>query len=224
VSDRALVVFVKAPRPGAVKTRLVPALGPDGAAAVYRAMARGVLAATTPRPGEYERLVFFDPEDAAEEMRAWLPGLRLIPQSGPDLGARMSHALSLALRRGAGAAAVIGTDAPGIDRGRIVEALAALESHDVVLGPAADGGYYLLALSRPHPELFSGISWSTPGVLAETQARAADAGLRVHLLPDLRDVDTADDLRVEWPRVRALLEDEPGLASRVAAALELPPR
>jgi len=219
VSDRALVVFVKAPQPGAAKTRLIPILGPEGAAALYRGMAGIVLAATTPRPAEYERLVFFDPPGAAGELRSWLPGLRLIPQSGSDLGARMCHALAHALHRGARRAAVIGTDTPEVDRKRVSEALAALEAADLVLGPAEDGGYYLLALSRPRPELFAGVAWGTPAVREETLERAAALGLRVHELPSLRDIDTAADLRAEWPKLRRRLAFDPELVRAIDSAL-----
>jgi glycosyltransferase A (GT-A) superfamily protein (DUF2064 family) len=98
VSDRTLVVFVKEPRPGAVKTRLAAEIGADAAALVYRALAEGVLEATTPRPGEYERLVFFEPPEARRALRAWLPGVSLRAQAGTDLGARLSDAFARELR------------------------------------------------------------------------------------------------------------------------------
>ena len=221
MSSRALVVFVRHPRPGSVKTRLVPVLGEGTAAALYRAMAEAVLGETAPGAGEYERLVFFDPPEAAAEMRAWLPGLRLVPQSGSDLGARMSHALGHAFARGAGRAAIVGTDVPGMGRAIVSEALDALDEADLVIGPAEDGGYYLLALARPQPALFEGIAWSTSTVATETLRRAAALGLRVHRLPARRDVDTAFDLREEWPRVRPLLAANEDLRRRLEAALEL---
>jgi rSAM/selenodomain-associated transferase 1 len=207
----ALAVFVKLPRPGAVKTRLAAEIGPDAAADLYRALAEHVLEATTPRAGEYERLVFFDPPEAAEAMRVWLPGLRLLAQAGEDLGARMSDAFARAFARGASRVAIVGTDAPGVSRETVGAALLALEAADVVVGPAEDGGYYLLALRQPRPELLSGIAWSTPRVAAQTRARAATLQLRVRELPALRDVDTLDDLRDEWPRLGRLLEARPRL-------------
>lgn len=218
MSDRALVVFVKRPSPGAVKTRLVPALGDAGAAGLYRALAEHVLEATTPE-GEYERLVFFDPEDALEEMRAWLPGVRLLAQSGDDLGARMADAFARAFARGARRVAIVGTDTPGVSRETVDQALGALDEADVVIGPAEDGGYYLLALRAPRPELFAGIAWSTPTVCDETLRRAAASALAVHRLPRRRDVDTLEDLRLEWPRVEAILAGQPGLLETVRQAL-----
>jgi len=223
MSDRALVVFVKHPTPGAVKTRLAAAIGPAAAAELYRALAERALEATAPAAGEYERLVFFDPPGALEEMRAWLPGVRLLAQSGGDLGARMRDATDRAFARGASRVAVVGTDVPGLSRDTVVAALAALDAADVVIGPAEDGGYYLLALREPRPELFAGMAWSGPLVAAETRARAAAAGLVVHEVGRRRDVDTVEDLRAAWPAVRALLGDRPQLRDSIEEALETSP-
>lgn len=185
---------MKLPRPGAVKTRLAAGIGPEAAASVYRRLAEAALEATAPARGEYERLVFFDPPDALAAMREWLPGVRLLPQSGEDLGARMADAFARAFARGARRVAIVGTDVPGVSRSAVGEALDALDAADVVLGPCEDGGYYLLALKAPRPSLFDGIAWSTPGVAAQTRARAAAAELAVRDLPVLRDVDTLEDL------------------------------
>ena len=211
MSESALVVFVKHPRPGAVKTRLAAAIGAEEAADLYRALVEHVLEATTPRPGDYERLVFFDPPGALEEMRAWLPGVRLLPQGGGDLGERMADAFARAFARGARRVAIVGTDVPGVARETVSEALSALDAADVALGPAEDGGYCLLALREPRPELFSGIAWSTATVAAETRSRAAASGLTVRELPALRDLDTLEDLRGLWPRLEGLLEGRPDL-------------
>ncbi len=222
MSERALIVFLKHPKPGAVKTRLAPALGAETAAALYRALAEEVLVATAPRLGEYETLVFFDPPEAVEEMRAWLPGARLRPQCAGDLGVRMAEAFARTFERGARRVAIIGTDVPAMTRETVAGALADLEESDVVVGPAEDGGYYLLALREPRPELFENVAWSTPTVLEETLARAATAGLRVQQLQRLRDIDTLEDLRDEWLRVRLLLEGQPELQRRVNTLLALP--
>jgi len=206
--ENALVVFLKHPRPGGVKTRLAAAIGAEAAAALYRALAEEVLEATTPAVGDYERLVFFDPPESLPEMREWLPGVRLMAQSGPDLGARMADAFARAFARGARRVAIVGTDAPGLSRDTVREALSALGVADVVLGPADDGGYYLIGLRAPHPGLFASIEWSTPSVREQTLARAAAAGLSVREIGPLRDVDTLEDLRAEWPRIAARLRPE----------------
>jgi uncharacterized protein len=199
-----LVVFLKAPRPGAVKTRLAVAVGAEAAVGLYRVLAEQVMRATEPQ-GAYRRLVFFDPPHAVDEVRAWLGDEALIPQEEGDLGRRMAGAFAEAFRRGASRAAIIGTDAPAVSRALVVEALEGLDGHDVVVGPARDGGYYLLALSRPQPALFEGIPWSTPSVLQATLARASALGLRVRQLEAAADVDTLEDVHREWDRLRPLL-------------------
>lgn len=200
-----LLVFVKAPRPGAVKTRLAAAVGGEAAAAVYRALAEQVVRATEPC-GAYERVFLFDPPGGGPELEAWLGPVPLRPQASGDLGERMAAAFAQAFAEGARRAAVIGTDAADLSRAIVEEALQGLAEHDLVVGPARDGGYYLLALDRPRPELFADVAWSTPAVLETTLARAAALGLRVRQLPPLTDVDTLDDLRRDWDRVRPLLE------------------
>ncbi len=191
---RALIVFAKAPRPGRVKTRLAADLGAQEAARVYRRLGRRVLDAV--REGPYRTLVYYDPPDAEAEMRDWLGGesLEFRPQAEGDLGERMARAFEEALRD-ADRACIVGTDVPALRRALVVQALERLESADVVLGPAEDGGYYLMALSRPHPEIFRDVPWSTADVLGTTLERARHAGLRESLLPVLKDVDTAADLR-----------------------------
>ena len=223
MSGSALVVFLKHPRPGAVKTRLAAAIGPAAAAGLYRALAERVLEATTPAAGDYERLVFFDPPESLPQMRDWLPGVRLLAQSGHDLGARMADAFARAFARGASRVAIVGTDVPGVSRATVGEALSALDTADVVIGPADDGGYYLIALRAPRPELFAGIEWSTPGVRGQTLARAAAGGLSVRELKQLRDVDTLEDLRAEWPAVRGLLGDRKELRDAIEAVLGVSP-
>ena len=222
MAHQALIVFLKYPRPGRVKTRLVPALGAETTAELYRALAEEVLRATISSKGEYETLVFFDPPEEAEATRAWLTGVRLRAQSAGDLGERMSAAFAQAFARGAERVAIIGTDAVGVTGQVVAESLAALEEADVVVGPAVDGGYYLVALKEARPELFEGISWSTSTVLEETLGRAAALGLGVHQRPALRDLDDLEDLGAEWPRVRPLLVGHPGLCRRIEGVLGLP--
>jgi rSAM/selenodomain-associated transferase 1 len=176
-----------------------------------------VVARTRPRGGEYERLMVFTPPEARAEMAAWFPGEALLAQDGPDLGARMSSAFGDAFRRGADRVAVIGTDVPALTRDDVLEALASLEDHDLVLGPSRDGGYYLIGLARPRPALFQGIAWSTSTVFAATMERAAGLGLTVRILEERRDIDTLDDVRAEWTRIRPLLAGP--LADAIAGAL-----
>jgi len=200
-----LIAFVKAPRPGGVKTRLVPPLEPAAAASLYRALAEAELRNTAPLADEYRRVLCYAPVDARAEIAAWLPGEDLDPQAEGDLGQRMAAAFDSAFARGAGRVVLIGSDVPWLTREAVLQAFAALDWHDLVLGPARDGGYYLIALNRPRPQLFQGVPWSTPAVLAATVELASGLGLSVHRLEVLSDVDTPDDLRREWPRLRPML-------------------
>jgi len=107
--------------------------------------------------------------------------------------------------------------AAALGRADVRAAFAELATHDVVLGPAHDGGYYLVALRAPQPSLFDGVAWSRSSVLDETLARAAATGLSVARLRPLRDVDTLDDLRAEWPALAPLLRRQPALRDRIAS-------
>jgi uncharacterized protein len=223
VAPDVLIVFVKEPKPGTVKTRLVPALGAEHAALLYRALADEEVLRTTPRPGEYDRIFFFTPAGAQPALQRWFPREFLLPQSGDDLGARMAHAFDTAFRRGARRAAIVGSDVPWVSRELVQEALLSLDDHEVVVGPARDGGYYLLALDRPRPGLFDGIAWSTPSVLSATAQRAGMLGLRLHVLEPLSDIDTLEDVRREWRSLRPLLAPHPGLVEAIESALAAPP-
>lgn len=223
MAAHALIVFVKEPRPGTVKTRLARVIGNEHAAQLYRALAEEAVRRTQPRGGEYAQFLFFTPADAGPTLARWFPGGTLFPQKGDDLGQRMANAFETAFARGARRVAIVGTDAPGVSRPLVTEALLALGDHDVVVGPAQDGGYYLLALDRPRPGLFEAIPWSTSGVLAATAERAALLGLRLSVLEPLADIDTLDDLRREWRGVRPLLAGEPDLIAAVEIAFATHP-
>jgi len=204
MSDR-LLVFVKAPRAGEVKTRLAQTLGAEAAAGLYRAMADEEIRRTAPRRDEYERTFLFAPAEARPDIESWLPGEALEAQHTGDLGERMSRAFASAFATGARRVAIIGSDVPSCGREHVAEALRSLDDHDVVLGPTHDGGYYLIALDRPRPALFQSIPWSTASVLPATAERAGVLGLAVRMLDPLRDIDTIADVRSEWPRLRSLV-------------------
>src|SRR5262249_20076866 len=121
--------------------------------------------------------------------------VHLLDQVGDDLGQRMSRACTDVFGRGYQKVILVGTDVPSLPLSEYHQALASVETHDVVLGPATDGGYYLIGLKRPAPELFRDVQWSTPEVLVATQRNAKQLGLSSTLLKEWRDVDVADDLR-----------------------------
>lgn len=194
MSGERLILFLKAPRPGFVKTRLASALGPEAACAAHRRLLEELLPRLANLP---EVELRFAPDDARPEIAPWLrPGWTAVPQGSGDLGARLTRATREAFAAGAARVVVIGSDCPRVTADDIQSAWAALGEHDVVLGPAKDGGYWLVALRRPEPRLFEDITWSTGAVLAQTQTQARAAGLSVKLLRELSDVDTPED----WQR------------------------
>lgn len=216
MSRDALIVFLKRPRAGEVKTRLATAVGADAAAAFYRILADEEIRRTRPASGEYQRIFFFSPVEATAEIAAWLPGESLAPQHGANLGARMAQAFAEVFAAGAARVAIIGTDVPWLARESVLEAFAALDRADLVLGPSADGGYYLLAIARPRPELFEGVAWGSALVLAATLQRAEALDLRVKQLATLPDIDTLEDVHAAWDRLRPLLTAHADLLRRLA--------
>jgi uncharacterized protein len=193
MTSEKLIVFVKAPRVGTVKTRLAQSIGAPAACAAYRQLVEVLLERLRSLPqGELR----FTPDDAIDDVRPWLKsGWTYKPQGPGALGDRLQNAFAESFDNGAQAVVIIGSDCPSVTTEDIRRAWAALLSHDVVLGPAADGGYWLIGLRQPRPELFEGISWSRDRVFADTIARAHDAGLSVDVLRELEDVDTQEDWR-----------------------------
>jgi hypothetical protein len=203
VQRNCLSIFVKVPCPGFVKTRLAAELGEAQAAQVYRHLAHTTcLRLREHRPTE----LAYTPDDAEPEITAWLqPGWTARPQGAGDLGERLCRTFALAFARGAAKVAVIGSDCPLIELADLQTAWRQLGSHEVVLGPAQDGGYWLIALRRRQDSLFERIPWSTAAVLGETLARCQALGLQVHQLRRLRDVDTLADLHACSAQVPDLL-------------------
>ncbi len=183
----ALLIFVKYPEPGKVKTRLARRVGSERAATLYHEMVEQVIEQTSSE--QYQRILCYDPPQREAEFRQWLPQLHAyVPQWGGGLGERLSHALE-PTHQAYQKVAVIGTDCVELSDTLIGEAFMALDSHDLVMGPALDGGYYLLAAKQFYPELFSCIAWSTEQVLRQTLERASALGLKVKQLPVLADID-----------------------------------
>ena len=198
---RALVVLARAPEAGRVKTRLAREIGDAAAVQAYRELGTAVLGAAG-RLGDCDLRVAYTPAHQEGRMRAWLgPAPDYEPQLEGDLGARMLGAIAGRFAAGAGKVLLIGTDCPDLDPALLETAFARLDRADAVLGPAADGGYYLVGMKRPIAELFEGIPWSSPATLSATLARAAAAGVSVALLEQRRDIDTAADWRA-WRAVR----------------------
>jgi rSAM/selenodomain-associated transferase 1 len=187
-----LGVFAKQPTAGRVKTRLAAATSPAWAAEVAEAFLRDLLDQLAGVPAR--RVVVFDPPDAAPFFRGIAADRYAVaPQGEGDLGQRLGRFCNDTLAAGAGGVVVVGTDSPTMPRQFILEALNAMNAADVVLGPATDGGYYLLGCRAWFPELFTDIAWSSSRVLGQTVAKVRGLSLRLHLLPPWYDVDTLDD-------------------------------
>jgi rSAM/selenodomain-associated transferase 1 len=187
----AVLLIAKAPRPGQVKTRLAREIGAAAAVEAYRRVGAGVAAAVG---AEHDLTVWYDPPDAEQEMRDWLGEHEYRAQQGGDLGERMCRAFAVHFDRGDRPVLAIGADAPGVGPAVVREAVRRLKEVDVVLGPALDGGYYLIGLNREAPHLFEGVPWGTTRVLQVTVALCVAHDLRVGRLAPLRDLDTAADL------------------------------
>jgi rSAM/selenodomain-associated transferase 1 len=190
-----LVIFAKAPVPGRVKTRLARVLGDEAACAVYRELLAGVLGRLDRAPG-WRTVMAVTPDAAADQPALWPTDTPRLGQGPGELGARMLRVLARAAP--VAPVVVVGSDIPGLDASHVGAAFAALARHDLVLGPAADGGFWLIGARIPPPaSLFDGVRWSSPDTLADTLANVvAGSGPGVALLPDrLEDVDDAESYR-----------------------------
>jgi rSAM/selenodomain-associated transferase 1 len=191
-----LQVFARAPVPGRVKTRLARTIGTEEATSAYRTLAERTLATAVAarRAGVVGAIeLWLDPESDPAAITSWRDrfGVTIETQAGDDLGARMRNALRSSTARGI-PALLVGTDVPGYDVAYLARAAAALERHDAVIGPAEDGGYVLVGLVRDI-DVFGGVPWSTPEVMAATRTLLAAAGASHVELPPLWDVDTVDN-------------------------------
>ncbi len=215
----AVGVMARAPVAGRCKTRLLAAHEPTWVAALYAAMLADTLHHLAPLRAA-ARVIFLAPDEGAAEALAPFvpPGWDVVLQHGADLGSRLEHAFATLFARGATCAAICGSDAPTLAWAALAAALPRLAAQrdEVLLAPCDDGGYAVVALTRPEPRLFSAMTWSTSNVLAETRARAAAAGLVVRELPVGYDVDEPSDV----VRLAAELRRAPHLAPLTALHLE----
>lgn len=194
----ALIIFTRYPEPGKAKTRLIPSLGPNGAAALQRRMTEHIIARVKELQVNRPVSVEVRYEGGNEGlMRDWLGAdIPLRRQGGGSLGQRMDRAFREAFQAGVNRVVLVGTDIPNITDRTLLKAFVNLAYADVVLGPARDGGYYLIALKRASPHLFVDVSWGTEGVLERTRQIAHGLGLSTVLLETLDDVDRPGDLNL----------------------------
>lgn len=188
-----VILFTKVPRPGFGKSRLAAEIGAEAAHELATAFLEDTIERTCGRTGRF--FVAVAPPEAAQSLASTIPAAEVFaqPASG-GMGSRLQAAFAEAFARGATSPVLIGSDSPTLPAHLISIAHRALESCDVVLGPAEDGGYYAIGLRAPAPAIFQGIEWSTPRVLEQTLDRCATLGLEVFFLPYWYDVDSAADL------------------------------
>ena len=199
---KKLGIFVKTPAPGMVKTRLVPPLSTDEACDLYVAFLRDLFA----RLGKLKKIdatVFYSGNDPARVGELMPKRFALEAQQGETLGDRMRHAFGTLLGKGPGGAVIVGSDSPDIPLSFVKRAFLKLKHKDVVLGPASDGGYYLIGLKRPTDPLFNGVAWGTDTVLRQTLDRIEKHELSCSLLPLWYDVDDIESLALLRSMVRA---------------------
>lgn len=194
-----LWIFARYPQPGHAKTRLIPSIGPLRAAELQRRMFAWTLEQADQFTHQADIEVALADGDSADLAKLGLIPFPARPQKGADLGSRMERAFAIARGEGFDRTVIIGTDAPDLDTSILTQAFDSLDRCEVVLGPAWDGGYYLIGLRQPIPELFDSILWGTGSVLNDTLKRAHAMNLSVALLTPLPDIDRAEDLPL-WCR------------------------
>lgn len=193
--SRCVILFVKYPEKGRVKTRLSAGLGNEITQNLYKCFVSDLIG--TLEKKRYTFKIAFYPPGSNKKIISWLgPEHSYIPQVGGDLGERMENAFREAFLKGFSGALVIGSDIPGLTPSVIDKAFEALRNHDAVIGPCFDGGYYLIGFTIKTflPDIFKGIQWSTERVFKDTMGVFSRKGYKVHVLPKLRDIDRIEDL------------------------------
>ncbi len=209
-SSERLILFTRYPEPGKTKTRLIPVLGPHGAADLQKQMTEHVLARTTAFVGD--RRVDMEVRHEGGNrglMEKWLGShISYRSQGRGDVGTRMAKAFSQAFNQGKKRVVIVGSDCPGINEATVRTAFDLLDQFDLVLGPANDGGYYLIGLRQEKPQLFEDVPWGTAEVGARTLEIAIQLGLRWVKVEPLDDVDRAEDIEV-WESEATRKEAKP---------------
>lgn len=203
MDDRCLLFFVKNPERGAVKSRLARALGEEAAGGLYKNFILDMLA--TLEKKDFPSFICFYPEDALTDIKNVLGAqYRYLPQQGADLGERMKHCFYQAFSAGFCRAVLIGSDLPDLPADIIDEAFDCLQRIDAVIGPALDGGYYLIGFKKDSftPEVFRGMPWGTETVLRQTIDMVKKHRRTIHLLPSWGDIDNLEDLKKFFERNR----------------------
>lgn len=195
LDDRCLLFFMKSPKKGSVKSRLATVVGDECAVKLYKSFVLQML--STLKRGNFPFCICFYPENALKNLKRWLGAqFHYNPQKGKDLGERMKNGFTKAFQMGFKRVVLIGSDIPDLPLEFIQEAFTSLEEKDAVIGPAYDGGYYLIGFRDRafSSQVFEGMAWGTESVFNETIEVLKQLEQRIHTLKSLRDIDTIEDL------------------------------
>jgi uncharacterized protein len=221
MKETLIIVMAKQPQVGKTKTRLLPALSLGEAADLYQALLLDTLSLLADQPWAELAVAITPPGSRPYFESITPPGTLLLPVDGGDIGECLAQALEVALGMGYRKALALNSDGPSLPAQYLERAALYLEEAELVLGPAEDGGYYLVGMSRLHAAIFKGIDWSTAQVFSQTLDRAAGLGLRVALTPAWYDVDTPADLYRLQKELESLPADRMPHSRRLLAALDL---
>ena len=200
LTNTSLIVFIRFPRLGKVKSRLAQSLGLEIATQVYRLCADKTLKVISDVPGGVRKYVFYSDKSDENEIKRWIgKQFRFLPQLQNGLGKRIEHAFLKTFGVGARKAIILASDVPDLTVSIIDDAIRTLDHYNIVIGPCYDGGYYLLGMSKLHKGLFRGVSWGTEKVYHQTLCNAESLGLTSYSLPFLIDIDSEEDLR-KWAK------------------------
>ena len=193
-----LMIFMKTPALGLVKTRLAKSLCDEKALEIYKNLVKNVIEKTARTNTKYDVCIFLAERSEIEHVKEWLNiKAPIYIQNGSDLGGRMHNAFKTIYELEYDKAIIIGADIPGINSEIIHNGFIALNENDVIIGPTYDGGYYLIGLKKPVRIIFENIDWSTDRVLEQTIDKIEKNNMKYNLLDKLRDIDTLEDLKCE---------------------------
>ncbi|MBC8183875.1 TIGR04282 family arsenosugar biosynthesis glycosyltransferase [candidate division KSB1 bacterium] len=196
--NNALIIFLKAPRFGWVKTRLQPEFSPAESLVFYKAMVEDLIDLF--KDVKFCDLkLYFSPQNSKTAMEKWLgKEFDLLPQNGENLGDKMHNAFVENFKSKYKKVVLIGSDIPTLDVTTVIRAFTSLDNHDVTLGPCIDGGYYLIGLNKPDAALFQDIEWSTERVLQQTINKVKNRALELNQLELKYDIDRYSDIKILW--------------------------
>lgn len=205
----SLIIFVRHPQSGKVKTRLAKSLGAEKATEVYRLCAEHLFQEAEKLPPEIKRYIYFDGIENEYEVQSWAgAGFDYVVQAVGSLGHRLENAFSAQFTRGVKKVLIVASDVPDISSSIIIDAFMSLDNHEIVIGPCYDGGYYMLGMKKLYKNVFDDIPWSTSQVYLLTLTNINKLAISICQMPYLYDIDTEEDL-YQWSKTIIAPESHP---------------